>query len=254
MSVQVITQNHTAVIGLDRPPVNALTVEFANEIADAVEAAAGDMAIRSAVLHGESGKFCAGFDIKYLQHNTPDQAVARNKLLLAAFRRIQDCRLPVIAAIESYALGGGCELALVCDFRLADSSAVLGLPEINLGGVPGIGGMKRLSRVVGVSGAKRMVMTGERFPAVKAFEMGLVDELSDGDVLGAALALAELIGQRPPLAVAEAKRAINDGFDVSLDEGLQADLRAVYNVAGTNDRAECVAAFLDKRRAVITGT
>jgi enoyl-CoA hydratase/carnithine racemase len=174
--------------------------------------------------------------------------------LLAIYDSIEQGPLPVIAAIEGYALGGACELAMACDIRVAAEDATFGLPEIRLGGVPGIAGMQRLQRLVGLGKAKRVVLTGEPMSAIEAHRVGLVDELAPaGSALSVALEIAHVIASRPPLSVTAAKRALNLGRDLPLERAQQLDMRFVGEVAMTEDRAESLLAFVEKRDAEITG-
>jgi enoyl-CoA hydratase/carnithine racemase len=206
------------------------------------------------VLTGGAKLFSAGFDIKELLAAQPGDAVPRNTRLMAVYNAIETGPLPVIAAINGYALGGACELAMACDIRIAAADAKLGLPEIKLGGVPGIGGMARLVRLVGLGKAKQIVLSGEQITASEAHRVGLVDELAPaGGAVAVAIDLARTIASRAPLSVRSAKRALNSGRDLSLAKAQGVDLQAVGEVAVTEDRAECLRAFVEKRPPDIVG-
>lgn len=249
-----VDDSYVAVVRLNRVPVNAITSRLALDLGTVIAELAESERVRCAVLTGGVKMFSAGFDIKELLAARPAEAVPRNLRLMATYDAIEQGSLPVIAAVEGYALGGACELAMACDVRVAAEDAVLGLPEIKLGGVPGIAGMQRLQRLVGLGQAKQMVLTGERIGAVEAHRLGLVERLAPkGAALETALEIAHLIASRPPRSVAAAKQALNLGRDLPLERAQQLDMRFVGEVAITDDRAECLRAFVEKREPRITG-
>jgi enoyl-CoA hydratase/carnithine racemase len=243
-----------ATVELRRPPVNALSSEMILSLAQVISVLAAREEVRVAIIHGAAGRFCAGFDIKELLASAPESAVDRNTPLVAALAEIERCPVPVIAAIERYALGGGLELAMACDLRIGSSDAILGLPEINLGGLPGLGGMQRLSRLVGIGNAKLMVLTGEPITGDSAYRIGLIDEAcAPGEALAAASRVARRIASRPPVSVRAGKLALNLGRELPLALAVQQDMRFIAEVAVTADRAECLAAFVEKREPNIIG-
>jgi enoyl-CoA hydratase/carnithine racemase len=212
-----------AVIKLDRPKVNALNAQVVAELDEACAEIEGDRAVRAAVVYGGERAFSAGADLKEMAEGTPDDVRRRVGALQAVCGRIEALPAVTIAAITGYALGGGCEIALACDFRFAVPNARLGQPEISVGLIPGAGGTQRLPRVVGPSRAKWMIYTGEFVAAPQAYEWGLVDEIAEEDVFGLALDRAERYATGATLSLAAAKRAINhavrsDGYDLELDE------------------------------------
>jgi enoyl-CoA hydratase/carnithine racemase len=233
---------------LTRPPVNALDERTAIELAAVAEEIERSDRVRAVVIAGSDQVFSAGVDVRAIQGEAPADVVALVARFQSVYMSWERLRVPTVAAIEGYALGGGCELALACDIRVAAADAVLGLPEVNLGSVPGIGGMQRLSRLVGIGTAKRMVLSGERVDAADCWRIGLVEEVArPGSAVAAALRLARTIADKPALATRAAKEAINDGADLSLERALRLDLRHTRVLAGSADRAECLLAFLEKR-------
>jgi enoyl-CoA hydratase/carnithine racemase len=246
--------DHVACVELRRPPVNALSSAMILELGRMVEDLGARPDVRAIVLYGAEQRFCAGFDVGELLASDPAAAVARNSPLIEVLQAVDDCSVPVIAAIERYALGGGCELAMACDVRVAASDASIGLPEINLGGLPGLGGMQRLSRLVGSGKAKQLVLTGSPITGAEAHRVGLVDEVSSpGEAVRTARGIAERMASRAPLSVRAGKRALNLGRDLPLAAAIEMDLRFVADVATTEDRAECLRAFADKREARVVG-
>lgn len=239
---------------LDRPKVNALSNALLDELEKLVADVDASPEVRVLVITGGPQRFSAGVDITELRVAPASDAVPRNTRYQRIYRRVADCRVPVIAAVEGYALGGGCELTLACDIRVASTGSSFALPEINLGGLPGMGGMQRLARLVGPGAAKRIILTGERIDGTEAHRIGLVDILTDvGEALTQAQVLAERIASRPPLSVQAGKWAVDTGAGAPFDTALGVDLTAVALVAATEDRAECLAAFLEKRPAIVRG-
>jgi enoyl-CoA hydratase/carnithine racemase len=224
--VNVERNGAVAVIRLDRPKVNALNVQVVAELNDACATIEDDRALRAAVVYGGERTFSAGADLKEMAEGTPDDVRARVGALQKVCGRIEALPVVTIAAITGYALGGGCEIALACDFRFAVPNARLGQPEIVVGLIPGAGGTQRLPRVVGPARAKWMIYTGEFVAAPQAYEWGLVDEVAESDVFGLALERAGRYAAGPTLSLAAAKRAINhavrsDGYDLELDQFVQ---------------------------------
>ncbi len=239
---------HIVTVILDRPRVNAINAAMR----DALECIFLDLELDSEVyaivLTGGPRLFSAGVDIHELLAAPPSDAVPRNRRFQTVYALVERSRAPVVAAVNGYALGGGCELAMACDIRVAAADASFGLPEINLGGVPGIGGPQRLARMVGESKAKQMILTGQRIEAQEAHRLGLADELAPaGGAMEAALRIAEAIAAKPPLSVQAAKRAIALGRDLPLERAQSLDLVFVDYVARTADRAESLRAFVEKR-------
>jgi enoyl-CoA hydratase len=242
-------------ITLDRPPVNALSSELVSDLADAIEDAA-DTSIRAVVVTG-APHFAAGADIsgfKALIEAGGSGAELGQELgevlsMLAALPK------PVIAAIRGYALGGGLELALACDLRIAAEDASLGQPEIKLGLIPGAGGTQRLTRLIGVGRAKDLVMTGRMVDAVEAKAIGLVDRVVEADGLDeAAQSWAGELADGPTRALAIAKSVIDDGFSMALADALGLERGGFEEAFDTADASEGVEAFLEKRAPRFEGS
>ena len=240
---------------LDRPDAaNALSRALVEALGAATAAAATDPAIRAVVVTGNGAAFCAGADLKERRGFTLDQTRAFLERLNGVVDGLQTLRCPVIAAINGAAFGGGLELALACDLRLAGEGATMGLVETRLGIIPGAGGTQRLARLVGVARAKEAIFTGRRFDAATARAWGIVSEVVPAGALEEAAArLAEEIAGAAPLAVAAAKRAIDGGAGLSLADGLALERRCYETVLTTADRDEGLAAFAQKRRPVFRG-
>ena len=241
------------VVTLNRPKVmNALNRALFAELDDAFTALAADNSVRAVILTGSGEKaFAAGADISELASlsATEGQQLARRGQ--AVFRRIETCGKPVIAAINGFALGGGCELAMACTIRIASDRARLGQPEVKLGLVPGYGGTQRLPRLVGKGAAMKLLLTGDMVGAEEAFRIGLVDEVVPAEaLLPRAETLARAIAQQAPLAVAGCIQAVEGGYDLTLDSALELEASLFGMACSTEDKAEGTKAFLEKRAPV----
>ncbi|HVM29841.1 MAG TPA: enoyl-CoA hydratase-related protein [Candidatus Limnocylindrales bacterium] len=234
---------------LVNPPLNLVTRELTQELQRALAQLAEADDVRAVVVSGRGERaFCAGSHIG--EFEGLKGRVAEGKLLLEklVYRALADLPMPTIAAIEGDALGGGLELALCCDLRIASERARLGLPEVRLAVIPGSGGTQRLPRVVGVARAKEMILTGRILDASEAERIGLVNRVvPTGQAVAAAGELAEEIAQRGPLAVREAKRLVDTALDRDLDAGLAAELDASERVFNSEDLLEGAKAFFEKR-------
>ena len=234
-----------ATLKLNRPPVNALNFAMQAEMVEAAALITADSAIASVVLYGGEKAFAAGADIKEMERLTPQEMAARSHNLHSAFTAIAQIPKPVVAAITGYALGGGCELAMCADLRFSADNAKLGQPEILLGIIPGAGGTQRLTRLVGPSVAKDLVLTGRMISASEALEIGLVDRIFPAEsVYAEAVAWARQFVGGPSLALAAAKRVIDAGQDGTLNEGLEAERQAFADLFATEDRAIGMASFI----------
>ncbi len=243
-------------IRLDRPKMNAINEQLHQEVrAAAMEAGQRDD-VRAVVLYGGERVFAAGADIKAMAQLDGTSMVAWGRELTDSFSSVARIPKPVIAAVTGYALGGGYELALCADFRVLGSNAKIGQPEILLGIIPGAGGTQRLARLVGPAKAKDLVFTGRHVGAEEALEIGLADAVvPDDEVYSTALAMAARFAAGPPLALAAAKRAIDEGLDVPLAEGLALESRLFAELFDTEDQATGMQSFLDSGpgKAVFTG-
>jgi enoyl-CoA hydratase/carnithine racemase len=243
----VRTDRHgpVALVTITHPPVNAISRAVAAGIVEALTEAEADPACRALVLTAEGDRyFSAGADLTELAGDGPADLVGS----IEVTGRLEASRLPVIAAVNGIAYGGGCEIALACDLRICAEDARFGQPEIKLGFIPGWGGTQRLPRLVGRGPALEMLLTGDPIDAARALSCGLVTRVVPGARLGEeALALAGLLAQRPPLAVAAVKRAVHQGADGSLTGGLRLEREEFARVLGSEDAREGFSAFLEKR-------
>lgn len=242
-----------AVVRLNRPEArNALSQAVRQRLAEHFQALGRDEAVRCIVLTGGEKVFAAGADIRAMVDATPIDILLLNNQRM--WQSIASCPKPVIAAVNGFALGGGCELAMHADIIIAGEGAKFGQPEIRVGIIPGAGGTQRLTRAVGKFKAMKMLLTGEPVSAQEASDMGLVSEVvADDRVQARALELATLIAAMPPLAVAQIKEVLLAGQDASLETALMLERKAFQLLFASRDKKEGMQAFLDKRPAHFTG-
>ncbi|WP_114288039.1 enoyl-CoA hydratase [Candidatus Halocynthiibacter alkanivorans] len=245
----VEVEDHVALIRLHRPDaLNALNSELLGELAVALESAQKNDKVRAIVLTGSEKAFAAGADIKEMADKTFND-VFTDDLFGAQATAIQTVRKPVIAAVAGYALGGGCELAMMCDFIIAADTAKFGQPEINLGVIAGIGGTQRLTRFVGKSKAMEMHLTGRFMDAEEAERSGLVSRIVPAKKLvEEALAAAGKIAEKSMPSILAAKEAVNRAYEGTLAEGLLFERRLFHSMFATEDQKEGMQAFLEKRQ------
>ncbi|MCC2279456.1 MULTISPECIES: enoyl-CoA hydratase/isomerase family protein [Streptomyces] len=249
--VAVRRHGHVAELVLDRPKaMNAVSTEMARRIAEATTALAADRDVRTVVLTSTHPRaFCVGADLKERNSLTDAELVRQRPLARAAYTGVLELPVPVVAAVHGFALGGGFELALSCDVIVADTTAVVGLPEVSVGVIPGGGGTQLLPRRVGAARAAELVFSARRVDASEARELGLVDELvPEGEDRTEALALAARMAANSPVGLRAAKRALRLGHGLDLRTGLEVEDAAWRSVAFSGDRAEGVAAFNEKRK------
>jgi enoyl-CoA hydratase len=251
--VKVDRNGFVAILTLNRPDkLNALSPEHLRELADDLETLNADTEVRVCVLTGGAKVFAAGADIEAMAKASPVDIYVRKTRQL--WQRIWSLDKPLIAAVNGVAFGGGCELAMSCDLIVAGESARFGQPEIKLGIMPGAGGTQRLARAVGPYRAMEMVLTGEPMSAREALAAGLVNRVvADDKVLDEALKLAQIISERPPVAVRLARKALRFGIERTLQEGLEFERRNYLMVYGTEDQKEGMGAFLEKRKPNFKG-
>ncbi len=237
------------VLTLDRPKaLNALDRATLEQLAECCNTIAADPSIRAVVLTGEGKAFAAGADIAEMRGLAPAEAESFSRLGHSVMDALESLAAPTIAAVNGYALGGGCELACACDWIYASEKARFGQPEVSLGLIPGFGGTGRLVRRVGVAWAKELVLTGEPIDAETAVRIGLANRLfAPDELLDAALSAAETIGAKGPLAVATAKRVIQAGQDAEMKVAHAIEQNAFGVISSSADRAEGMDAFLEKR-------
>lgn len=243
----------TALVRLNRPhQLNALNGAVMDALCGALEELDRDEAVRAIVVTGNERAFAAGADIGEMAQATPIDLLLTNRI--GQWDRIRKITKPVIAAVNGWALGGGCELAMVLDIIVAGESAKFGQPEINIGVIPGAGGTQRLTRAIGKAKAMRMILTGDPITAREAFEAGLVAQLAQDElVVEDALALAATIAQKSPIALRLAKEAVNAAYEMSLTDALAHERRLFYLLFSSEDQKEGMAAFLEKRTPDFTG-
>ena len=236
-----------ATITLNRPKaLNALSWELMTQLAELVEALDEDSAVRCLVLTGGPRVFAAGADIKAMAERTPSVMVEARSF--ASWDRVRHCRKPIVAAVSGYALGGGCELAMLCDMIVASETAQFGQPEINIGVMPGAGGTQRLARAIGPYRAMEMILTGSMLSAREAYAAGLVNRVAPVEgFLYEAQRLAAEIAERAPIAVRLAREAVRYGVDTTLRDGLEIERRNFYLLFDTEDQKEGMRAFIEKR-------
>jgi enoyl-CoA hydratase/carnithine racemase len=251
--VRVETEGAVATIRLDRPPANALARPMSLELSEAASAVAADEGVRAVVIWGGERIFAAGADVKAMAEYGPDEIEPDVSALEQACRDVEAIPKPVIAAIEGYALGGGLEVALACDFRYAAQDAELGLPEIRLGIIPGAGGSQRLPRLIGLAQARSLVFSGDHVSAERALEIGLVDgSTPKGEAYAVGSHKAYRYANGPTRAYAAAKRALAAaGGDLS--SGLERERREFVPLFDTRDQEEGMRAFLEKREPRFEG-
>ncbi|MBI4231258.1 MAG: enoyl-CoA hydratase/isomerase family protein [Planctomycetes bacterium] len=249
------TADGIATVTVRRPDkLNALNEKVLFELCDALFRIQGNPRVQAAIVTGEGDRaFVAGADIADLAKMDVLKAVETSRRGQEVFDLLEGIGKPVIAAINGFALGGGCELALACTLRLAARTAKIGLPEVSLGILPGYGGTQRLARLVGPGRALELILTARKISAEEAFRIGLVNEVCNGQVLARAREVASEILKNGPVAVRLAMEAVQRGLDGSLREGLALERQLFGVAAGTRDMREGLAAFMEKRPAKFEG-
>jgi enoyl-CoA hydratase/carnithine racemase len=245
-----------ATIQLHRPQKkNSLNAQMRQEMERLFRDVARNAAIRAVIITGNDEIFCAGADISEMEGTASAEAAYQHaREFQVLFDQIESLPQPIIAAVSGYALGGGCELAMAADFRIASASARFGLPEIKIGAFPGGGGTQRLARLIGVAKAKEMILTGDPITAQEAFTVGLVMKVTPKEnLLAEATLLADKLAALPRLALQASKMLINRGRDVDLGTGLEFEARTFASIAHSHDLAEGTKAFLEKRKPNFTG-
>jgi enoyl-CoA hydratase/carnithine racemase len=244
--VRLEVEDGIGTIRLDRPPMNALNEQVQDELHAAAIEATENRAVRAVLIYGGEKVFAAGADIKEMAGASYTDMVERSVRLQAAFTAVARIPKPVVAAVTGYALGGGCELALCADFRVCGDNAKLGQPEILLGIIPGAGGTQRLPRLVGPARAKDLIFSGRFVEAAEALAIGLVDRVvAPDDVYAAARSLVEPFVTGPAYALRAAKEAIDRGFEVPLDTGLEIERQQFAALFATEDRGIGMTSFVE---------
>ncbi|MFD2760787.1 enoyl-CoA hydratase-related protein [Lentibacillus juripiscarius] len=251
-----VKEEHIAVLILNRPEaMNALSGPLLDELNQYIETIDNDDNIRTTIITGTGEKaFCAGADLKERKGMTDKQVVAAVDKIGETVRNVENMKMPVIAAINGAAFGGGLELALACDIRIAAAGAKMGLTETSLAIIPGAGGTQRLSRLIGTGHAKKLIFSAKPVIAEEALQLGLAEETAEPDtLLNTAYELAAQIVQNGPVALKQAKTAINQGMQADIDTGLSIERLCYNETIPTDDRKEGLHAFKEKRSPVYKG-
>ncbi len=239
------------IITLNNPPLNVLDVNLKSQLSVVLEEIENSLEVTVVIIHGGNKSFMAGADIKNFNSlmSNAERAYISSRENHRIFNQVENLTKPVIAALTGFALGGGCELALACDFRIAEKSLKIGLPEIKLGLFPGAGGTQRLPRIIGKSKAKEFMMLGDHLDADAAYKIGLVDKVvPDGEALQAALKFANKLASRPGVALKMIKALVNKGMETDQEQGMFLESVLIEQVFKTEDVREGVDAFLKKRK------
>lgn len=254
-SLLVEVENNIATITINRPPVNPLNTQVFNELSDVFSKLDEEDDVRAIVLTGSGEKaFVAGADISEMAGLDLVGINKMNKVSRSVFTQIENSTKPVIAALNGMALGGGLELALVCDLRISTEKAKFAFPEVGLGIIPGGGGTQRLPKIVGQGIAKELLYFGEMLDAVRALELGIVNKVVPAEeVIPVAKEWAKKLAQKPPVALQMVKQAVNAGSNTDIESGLIIEAACFGNAFSTEDRKEGLNAFVEKRKPVYIG-
>jgi len=253
--VNYTIEEKMAWVTIDNPPLNALNQTLMEELGDVFKELEENEDVLIVILRGDGERaFAAGADIKQFPSMDPALAEKFSSEGQGTFNQIEDFKGPVIAAVQGFALGGGCELAMACDIRVASEDAKLGQPEVSLALIPGYGGTQRMSRLIPTGKAKELIYTGEMIDAMEALRIGLVERVvKREDLFDEARKLATKILTKGPLAIKAAKKAINEGLALPQREGLRLESRYFSELFTTEDKNEGALAFLEKRKPIFKG-
>ncbi len=248
-------ENHIATVTINEPKtLNALNSKLLDELGAAFDTLAADKDVRAIILTGVDRAFVAGANIQEMSGLNYEEAKVFGAKGASVFRKIETCPQPVIAAVNGFALGGGSELALACDIRIASEKAKFGQPEVGLGITPGFSGTQRLPRIVGQAKAKELIYTAKVISAAEALEIGLVNQVvAPESLMEEAQALATTIAKQAPIAVQKSKKAINDGWDMAIDEGINYEVELFAQCFETEDQKNGMNAFLKKEKVEYKG-
>lgn len=249
--LQTQTENGVMLVTINRPEaLNALNTAFFNEMDELVASVGKDASVKAMVITGAGKAFVAGADIAEMVDKSEEEGAAFSRLGQHTFRSFEKLDIPVIAAVNGFALGGGMELTMACDFRIASSKAKFGQPEVNLGLIPGYAGTQRLSRLVGMGNALYLLMTADMIDAVEALRIGLVQKVVEpANLMEEAMKVAHTILSKGPLAVKKMKQVVREGIELSLDEGSNLEADAFGSLFGEGSEGrEGMQAFLEKRK------
>ena len=252
-TIVITAREDYSILQLHRPEArNAINLQLIRELTEAIESADNNPGVRCIIITGDEKAFAAGADIKEMAAASAVEMLLRDQFVL--FDRIKRVKKPIIAAVAGYALGGGSELALMCDIILAADTAKFGQPEITIGIIPGWGATQRLTHAVGKSKAMELILTGDVIGAEDALRCGIVSRVVPAqNLLAEAEALAQKIASKPPLAVQLAKESIQQSFELPLEAGLALERKNFYLLFASDDQKEGMAAFIEKRKAAWKG-
>jgi enoyl-CoA hydratase len=249
-NIVIDKEGAVAIVKMNRPAaMNALNSQTLGELKEAFSGLKDDDAVRVIIITGEGKAFVAGADIAEMKDMTGDQAKEFSEKGQKVFSKIAKMKKPAIAAVNGFALGGGCELAMACDIRIASEKAKLGQPEVNLGVIPGFAGTQRLSRLVGTAKAKELIFTGDMVDAQSALSIGLVNQVVPADqLMNVCMEMANKIASKGPVAVRLAKKVINNGIEEKLDKGSEYETDEFGECFAKGEAKEGMTAFLEKRK------
>ena len=250
MSVTYEKKDNVAIITIDRPEaLNALNFDVLSELEQTVTKAENDPDVYVLIITGAGRAFVAGADIAQMKDFTADEGRAFGEFGNKVFSKIEELSKPVIAAVNGFALGGGCELSMACDLRIAGEKAKFGQPEVSLGITPGFGGTQRLPRIVGLSKAKELILTAQTIGAEEALRIGLVNKVVPGEgLMDAALEMANMIAQNAQIAVRQSKAAIGKGMQCDVGTGTAFEALAFGLCFSTEDQKDAMTAFVNKSK------
>jgi enoyl-CoA hydratase len=253
--IQLAKEGNIAIITLNRPPMNPLNSQVYRELSHAADALQIDETVKVVVITGAGEKaFAAGSDVTEMTNMGPLDVYAFCHLCMSTLAKIENLHKPVIAAINGFALGGGLELALTCDFRLATEKSTLGLPEINLGIIPGTGGSQRLARLGGANKAKEVIFFGDNIDAASAEKMGLVNRVVSSETfMEDVLKFAKKLASKSSVPMKMAKEVINTGMNIDISSALKLEIQNVVTVFASEDGQEGMRAFMEKRKPNFVG-
>lgn len=253
--IKLKKEDDIVIITLNRPPFNPLNSQVFSDFGKVLTEIEADASVKSVIITGMGEKaFAAGADVNEVAFNTPFQQHEFLKLVLSVINKLENLEKPTIAAVNGLALGGGCEITLACDFRIAAENAKFGQPEINIGVIPGGGGTQRLLRLIGLTRAKEMLFLGEAIDAATAEKYGLVNKVVPKEqLLDTAKEYAKKLGSKPPVTMKVLKNTVNTGQNIDLSSALNLEIDSFIVAFTTEDRVEGINAMLEKRKPVFKG-
>jgi enoyl-CoA hydratase len=253
--LECVIEEQVAVVYLNRPPFNPLNRQLFSELSLLMDRLELDHDVKVVIITGKGDRaFAAGADIHDMMHLNGMEILEMCQISRSAFSKIERLSKPVIAAVNGLALGGGCELAMACDFRICSENTKFGLPEINLGIIPGGGGTQRLQRIIGQSKAKELLFFGEMIDAERAFEIGLANRVvAIDELMRSAKEWAKKLAEKPVVAMRMVKRSVNAGANVDLDTALDLETSCFGNAFASEDRKEGMLSFIEKRKPSFVG-